>query len=86
MSNEEGTALIEELLTHCAQPKYRVTIPWQQEKDMIIWDNTSVMHRATGGTYEGIYPRDMRRTTVKDMSSTRFGLNGEGASWRVGLP
>lgn len=45
-----------------------------------------MMHRATGGTYEGKYRRDMRRTTVKDMSSYRFGLNGEGASWRVGLP
>jgi len=53
---------------------------------MIIWDNTSVMHRATGGSYEGKHRRDMRRTTVKDMSRDKYGLNGDGADWRVGLP
>jgi alpha-ketoglutarate-dependent 2,4-dichlorophenoxyacetate dioxygenase len=86
MSDEEGTALIEELLSHISKPKYRCTVEWEQEGDMIIWDNTSVMHRATGGSYEGKYSRDMRRTTVKDMSSTKFGLNGEGSEWRVGMP
>lgn len=86
MPEEESSRLIEELLAHVSKPKYRVTIDWEQPGDMIIWDNTSVMHRATGGSYEGIYPRDMRRTTVKDMSSTKFGLNGDGADWRVGLP
>jgi len=53
---------------------------------MIIWDNTSVMHRATGGSYEGKHRRDMRRTTVKDMSRDKYGLDGDGADWRVGLP
>lgn len=42
MDSEESTALIEELLAHISKPKYRVTIPWEQEGDMIIWDNTSV--------------------------------------------
>jgi alpha-ketoglutarate-dependent 2,4-dichlorophenoxyacetate dioxygenase len=86
MSNEESNALIKKLLDHVSSPKYRCTIAWEQESDMIIWDNTCVMHRATGGSYEGKYRRDMRRTTVKDMSSTKYGLNGEGAEWRVGLP
>ncbi|PSK37360.1 hypothetical protein B9Z65_2102 [Elsinoe australis] len=86
MELEESTELIEELLAHVSKPKYRLTVDWEQEGDMIIWDNTSVMHRATGGSYEGVYPRDMRRTTVKDMSSQKYGLNGEGADWRVGLP
>ncbi|GAB7360902.1 hypothetical protein MBLNU230_g0888t1 [Neophaeotheca triangularis] len=67
MESEESTALIEELMQHLSKPKYRVTIAWQQNTDMIIWDNTCVAHRATGGTYEGKHPRDMRRTTVKDM-------------------
>lgn len=78
--------LIKELLDHVSQPKYRVTVPWLAVGDCIPWDNTSVMHRATGGSYEGKHRRDMRRTTVKDMGPTRCGLNGEGASWRVGLP
>ncbi|KAJ9613882.1 hypothetical protein H2200_002018 [Cladophialophora chaetospira] len=86
MSREESTKLIEELLKHVSKPKYRYTAEWRQDGDMIIWDNTAVLHRATGGSYEGKYPRDMRRTTVKDMSSTKYGLNGEGADWRVGLP
>jgi alpha-ketoglutarate-dependent 2,4-dichlorophenoxyacetate dioxygenase len=85
MDLTEGQALIEKLLQHVSRTKYRLTIPWEQEGDMILWDNTSVMHRATGGTYEGIHPRDMRRTTVKDMSSQRYGLNGE-VDWRVGMP
>ncbi|KAI1121209.1 Clavaminate synthase-like protein [Nemania abortiva] len=86
MEPEEGTALIKELLAHISKPKYRLTIEWNEPGDMIIWDNTSVMHRATGGSYEGKFRRDMRRTTVKDMSTARFGLNGEGSEWRVGLP
>jgi alpha-ketoglutarate-dependent 2,4-dichlorophenoxyacetate dioxygenase len=47
--------------------------------------STSVLHRGTGGSYFGKYKRDMRRTTVKDMSSTKYGLNGQ-ADWRVGMP
>jgi alpha-ketoglutarate-dependent 2,4-dichlorophenoxyacetate dioxygenase len=86
MDAKESRKLIDELTAHISKAKYRLTVPWIQNGDMIIWDNTSVMHRATGGSYEGRYPRDMRRTTVKDMSSTRFGLNGDGADWRVGLP
>lgn len=86
MDHAEGRALIDELLDWVKKPQYRLTLEWQQPGDMIIWDNTSVMHRATGGSYEGKFRRDMRRTTVKDMSSSRYGLNGEGSDWRVGLP
>ncbi|KAK5747138.1 hypothetical protein LTR17_000271 [Elasticomyces elasticus] len=86
MDSSESTALVKELIAHVPNPKYRLTVPWVQNGDMIIWDNTVVLHGATGGLYEGKFKRDMRRTTVKDMSSSRFGLNGEGADWRVGLP
>ncbi|KAK1925954.1 hypothetical protein DB88DRAFT_485737 [Papiliotrema laurentii] len=86
VSREESDELLAQLREHIHKPKYRLTIPWEQPTDMIIWDNTCVLHRATGGSYEGKFPRDMRRTTVKDMSSTRYGLNGEGADWRVGMP
>ena len=73
-------------MEHISKPKYRVTVDWERNGDMMIWDNTCVMHRATGGTYEGKYKRDMRRTTVKDMSKLRYGLNPKDAEWRVGLP
>jgi len=82
---EESDEILKELREHVYKDKYRVTIPWNQPGDLIIWDNTCVMHRATGGSYEGEYKRDMRRTTVKDMSSTRFGENGT-EEWRVGMP
>jgi len=36
------------------------------------------MHRAGGGSFEGKYKRDMRRTTVHDASTTAWGLNGSG--------
>jgi alpha-ketoglutarate-dependent 2,4-dichlorophenoxyacetate dioxygenase len=85
MPREESDEILKELTAQMYKDKFRVTIPWEQEGDLIIWDNTSVQHRATGGSYEGKFPRDMRRTTVKDMSSTRYGLNGE-ADWRVGMP
>ncbi|WWC96566.1 hypothetical protein V866_003434 [Kwoniella sp. B9012] len=86
VDKEESDALIKQLTEHVYKPEYRVTVDWEQPGDLIIWDNTSVMHRATGGTYEGKFKRDMRRTTVKDMSSTKYGLNGEGSDWRVGMP
>lgn len=37
MPEEESRALIAQLMAHVSQPKYRVTIPWVSEKDMIIW-------------------------------------------------
>lgn len=46
----------------------------------------SVQHRAVQGAVKGNYRRDMRRTTVHDASPDAFGLNGDGATWRVGLP
>lgn len=52
----------------------------------VVWDNTCVLHRSTGGSYEGKYKRDLRRTTVHDMSSHAWGLNEVGATWRSGLP
>ncbi|KAL3954223.1 hypothetical protein ACCO45_012179 [Purpureocillium lilacinum] len=82
LDDAASKALIAELLAHVQQPRYRVTIDWHQPGDMIMWDNTSVMHRATGGSYEGQHRRDMRRTTVKDMSRDKYGLNGDGADWR----
>jgi alpha-ketoglutarate-dependent 2,4-dichlorophenoxyacetate dioxygenase len=53
--------------------------------DLVIWDNTCVMHRAVGGLFEGKYKRDMRRATVHDGSSQAWGLN-EHTDQRQGLP
>lgn len=71
----ESEALFKRLLDHVTQPKYVMSINWLNDGDMVAWDNTGVMHRATGGSFEGKYVRDVRRTTVHDDSSTAWGLN-----------
>lgn len=43
------------------------------------------MHRATGGSFEGKYVRDMRRATVHDSSIHAWGLN-EVSNERMGYP
>lgn len=75
MSVEEGQALLKELMEHATQSKYIFKHEWANEGDIVIWDNTAVLHRATAGTYEGKFVRDMRRTCVMDASKHAFGLN-----------
>ena len=43
------------------------------------------MHRAGGGSFEGKYVRDLRRTTVHDASPTAWGLNEKGVDTRPGF-
>ena len=77
--------LFESLYGHACQDKYKVEIEWRDPGDMIIWDNTCVMHRSVGGGFVGKYPRDMRRVTVHDGSSQAWGLNDKSAL-SVGMP
>ncbi|KAL2401752.1 hypothetical protein ABEF93_008206 [Exophiala dermatitidis] len=81
----EGTELIETLLSHATQPQFLLSVEWHDLGDLVIWDNTAVMHRA--GEYKGMgkYRRDMRRTTVHDASGGAWGLN-ERTEERMGLP
>lgn len=66
----------------------RERVLWRAKliKGTVVWDNTCTLHRSTGGTYEGKHKRDLRRTTVHDMSGQAWGLNQVGATWRSGLP
>lgn len=57
LSPEKSKALIDRLYSHCCQSKYVVSIPWENAGDIILWDNTCVMHRSTGGSFEGKYVR-----------------------------
>lgn len=74
-SEEESTALLNKLMSHVTQPKHVLSVNWENEGDMVAWDNTCVLHRATGGSFEGKHVRDVRRTTVHDDSPTAWGLN-----------
>lgn len=83
---EESQPLIEELLAWVSKPEYKLTVRYENNGDLVMWDNRAVLHRATGaGSYGSKYKRDMRRTTVKDDGSFGWGENGVGCSWQAGL-
>jgi len=84
VTEEKSRELLKTIMEHATQRKYCVTVPWQTVGDMIIWDNTCLMHRAAGGTFEGKYRRDLRRTTVHDASEMAWGLNDK-SSMRPGF-
>ena len=68
MSEEEGRALIDELIAHVTQRQFVYTHRWRA-KDLVMWDNRCTMHRGTD--YDDLrYVRDMRRTTVSDVANT----------------
>ncbi|KAK5995165.1 Alpha-ketoglutarate-dependent 2,4-dichlorophenoxyacetate dioxygenase [Cladobotryum mycophilum] len=75
MEEEQSQPIIRDLLQHASQDKYTFKVDWENNGDVIIWDNTCVMHKACGGDFEGKYVRDMRRATVYDSSSSAWGLN-----------
>jgi alpha-ketoglutarate-dependent 2,4-dichlorophenoxyacetate dioxygenase len=59
---EEGRALLKDLLAHVTQPEFCYRHEWQ-ERDLVVWDNRCVLHRAT--PYDTArYKRLMQRTTV----------------------
>ncbi|KEF59368.1 alpha-ketoglutarate-dependent 2,4-dichlorophenoxyacetate dioxygenase [Exophiala aquamarina CBS 119918] len=77
--------LIEKLLAHATQQKYVYSVEWENEGDLVLWDNTGVMHKAGQGTFMEKFARDMRRCTVHDGGKDAWGFN-EKSSVRMGLP
>ncbi|GAA92177.1 alpha-ketoglutarate-dependent 2,4-dichlorophenoxyacetate dioxygenase [Aspergillus luchuensis IFO 4308] len=65
-SRADSKPVIDALMRHASQDKYVLTVDWQNDGDMIMWDNTCVMHRSCGGSYQGRYVRDMRRAAIYD--------------------
>jgi len=61
MGEEEGRALLNELLEHSTTPERIYRHEWSVG-DMVIWDNRGVLHRAC--PYDATSPRDMHRTTL----------------------
>lgn len=85
VSKPDSDRILKGLLEHVTQPKYRISVPWRNVGDLIVWDNTCVLHRAGPGTYAGKFKRDLRRTTVHDASSTAWGLNNKEGDTRPGF-
>lgn len=84
---EQRKPVLDKLLAHATQDKYVYTIKYKNNGDLVMWDNTAVMHRATDTSkFAGKCRRDMRRTTVKDTGKYDWGENEIGTEWQAGLP
>lgn len=51
LSNDEGMALIDELIAFCTQPRYVYTHEWRVG-DLLIWDERATLHRGRPWPYE----------------------------------
>lgn len=60
----EGRMLLLDLLEHTTKPERVYSHKWRVG-DMVIWDNRVTLHR--GRRYDESYPRDLRRTTTRDV-------------------
>ncbi len=68
MPEQEGRALIEELIAHATQRQFVYTHRWRVY-DLVIWDNRCTMHRGTD--FDDLrWKRDMQRATVSDTANT----------------
>jgi alpha-ketoglutarate-dependent 2,4-dichlorophenoxyacetate dioxygenase len=68
MPDQEGRALIEELIAHATQRQFVYTHRWRVH-DLVIWDNRSTMHRGTD--FDDLrWKRDMQRATVCDIANS----------------
>jgi alpha-ketoglutarate-dependent taurine dioxygenase len=61
MDRDEGKALLAELLQHATAPQRVYRHAWTVG-DLLVWDNTGVMHRVL--PYEASSRREMHRTTM----------------------
>lgn len=61
MTDAEATALLMELYAWQTQEQFTYRHSWQPDM-LVMWDNRSVLHKATGG-YEG-HRRELHRTTI----------------------
>ena len=64
MDVEEGRALLKELLVHATQPQFVYRHQWRVG-DLVIWDNRSLLHKATDDFDMSNVPRILHRTVVQ---------------------
>jgi alpha-ketoglutarate-dependent 2,4-dichlorophenoxyacetate dioxygenase len=87
MDYEESQKLIQSLLAHVTGDKYVCKVEWESPGDMVMWDNTAVLHRATDSTaYRHKYRRDVRRTSAWDDGPHAWGENDPNNPWVISLP
>jgi taurine dioxygenase len=64
MPVEEGRALLKTLLEHVTQPQFIYRHKWKPG-DIVIWDNRSLLHKATDDFDMGSHVRRLHRTVVQ---------------------
>lgn len=62
MDASESDALLSELFAHSTKPEFVYAHKWRP-RDLLCWDNRSVMHHAT--LYDAAHTRHMHRTTIR---------------------
>jgi alpha-ketoglutarate-dependent 2,4-dichlorophenoxyacetate dioxygenase len=68
LPDEEGRALIDELIAHTTQRQFVYTHRWRPH-ELVMWDNRCTMHRGTH--YDDLrWVRDMARVTISDVASS----------------
>ncbi|NWK97430.1 hypothetical protein DM806_17500 [Sphingobium lactosutens] len=61
MRNEEGDALLKEVIDHCIDERFAYYHRYSQG-DMVLWDNWRILHRSPGVPVDQI--RELERTTI----------------------
>jgi alpha-ketoglutarate-dependent 2,4-dichlorophenoxyacetate dioxygenase len=68
LPEQEGRALIEQLVAHATQRQFIYTHRWRLH-DLVIWDDRCTMHRGT--EFDDLrWKRDMQRATVCDVANS----------------
>ena len=68
MPDDEGRALIDELIAHTTQRQFVYTHRWRAN-ELVMWDNRCTMHRGTD--YDDLrWVRDMSRVTISDVANS----------------
>jgi alpha-ketoglutarate-dependent 2,4-dichlorophenoxyacetate dioxygenase len=68
MPENEGRALIDQLIGHATQRQFVYTHRWRVN-DLIMWDNRCTMHRGT--EFDDLrWKRDVQRATVSDIANS----------------
>ncbi len=68
MPEQEGRALIDQLIAHATQRQFVYTHRWRVH-DLVMWDNRCTMHRGT--RFDDLrWKRDVQRATVSDVANS----------------
>ena len=76
MPEAESDALIEGLIEHALQPRFRYIHAWQNN-DVIAWDNRRTMHMAFG--HPVTETRIVQRSTIRGSAKMGRSLDDEEA-------